>query len=126
MDVQKAYLEFMKHFVKRHKKGELNLKLLQYMVDHDLKYPIPRECDLEKYYDAGVLKKTDLVDEGYYLGLCRNTNIAQWDEHNQVFWYIREKLGGRRIESLKHFADEQESCWDAFVPLKYIGPDVLK
>lgn len=123
MDHQKAYLEFMKHFAKRHKKAELHLKLLQYMVDHDLKHPTPSECDLEKYYAAGVLKKADLVGECYYIGLCRNATVAQWDEQNQVFWYIREKLGGRRIESIKHLEDEQDTCWDSFVPLKYIGPD---
>ncbi len=125
MDHMQAYLEAMKHFVKRNKKGELNLKLLQYMVDHDLKYPCPRKCDLEKYYAAGVLKKSDLVNEGYYIGLCRNANVAQWDEYNQVFLCIRWKLGGQRLESIKHFADEQGTIWDAFVPLKYIGPDIL-
>ncbi len=123
MDVQKAYLEFMKHFVKRHKKGELNLKLLQYMVDHDLKYPTPSECDLEKYYAAGVIRKSDLINEGYYIGLCRNTTVAQWDAHNQVFIYIRWKCGGQRLDTIKHLEDEQGTCWDAFVPLKYIGPD---
>ncbi len=123
-----TYLEILKHFAKNGKQNGLELKLVQTLDDHGLEYPPPKnskEFDIEQYYAAGVIRKSDLVNEGYYVGLCRNANVAQWDEYNQEFIYIRWKLGGQRLDTIKHLEDEQGTSWDAFVPLKYIGPDVL-
>lgn len=63
-----------------------------------------------------IIQKADLVEGAYYLGLCRNTNIAQWTGSD--FVYIRHKLGHRFLENIFH--PEDDDRYDVFLPFKKI------
>ena len=76
--------------------------------------PPPGEFDIEDYYAAGVVRKSDLKDGSYYIGLCRNSHIAVWDAKNDCFWYIRFKFDSRFIEKINHI--ESDDTFDTFIP----------
>ena len=82
--------------------------------DKNLDPHISKKFDLQAYYDAGVIKKDDLIDGIYYQGLCRNADVAKWDAKNNCFWYIRDRDRRPYKEKINHLADD--NGWDLFVP----------
>lgn len=70
--------------------------------------------DAQAYYDAGVIRKGDLVDGAYYQGICRNSYVAKWDAKDNCFRYRRYKFGGDFDEDINHIADD--NGYDLFVP----------
>jgi hypothetical protein len=64
-------------------------------------------------YDKTIAKK-DLVVGEYYLGDCRNAQIARWD--GNMFYHWRTKFGTKFIEAIKHPEDEQ--YYDVFYPFE--------
>lgn len=75
----------------------------------------------EILFKNGVLKKEELKDGKYYLGKCRNANVAKWDEQGKCFWYMRNKFGCTFPEKINHLQDDDG--FDLFVPLKEVEPN---
>jgi hypothetical protein len=67
----------------------------------------------EPLYQAGLLRKAQLVEFAFYMGHCRNAEVAQWD--GSKFWYIRRKTGDTYAESICH--PEDDNGFDLFLPL---------
>ena len=72
----------------------------------------PKEA-WEPLYQAGVLRKAQLVQYAFYMGHCRNAEVAQWD--GAKFWYIRRKGDETYAESIFH--PEDDNGFDVFLPL---------
>ena len=65
------------------------------------------------------LPKCDLVKGNYYVGVCRNANIARWD--GERFHHWRKKFGTRFVETIKHREDDEAfDVFDAWMP---VDPD---
>lgn len=82
--------------------------------DKNLSPNIPKGFNLQDYYDAGVIRKEDLVDGAYYQGICRNASVAKWDAKDNCFWYMRTKWGSSFKEDINHIADD--NGYDLFIP----------
>jgi hypothetical protein len=78
------------------------------------------ENDLMEAYAMGMLKKADLVDGKYYAGNCRHASVAQWNENQGCFYYMREKFGALLCESIKH--PEDDDGYDLFTPFEETEP----
>ena len=78
------------------------------------KYPVSYNFCLKHYYEKGIVKKEDLIDGAFYLGLCRNAGIAKWDAEKNVFWYLRFKMGTKYFEKINHISDDDG--YDLFLP----------
>ena len=88
---------------------------------YNVPYPITDEW-LEEAYKSGMTKKEDLVNYAFYIGACRNAQIAMWSESKGCFVHLRVKFGSIFSEEIKYPTDE-ESRFDVFVPVKQIFSD---
>ena len=73
-----------------------------------------------------MIEKHELKEGAYYLGTCRNTNIAKW--FNNEFIFINLEFGKPYIETIKYFGDVKEDNFDGFMPIREIilGFDDIK
>jgi hypothetical protein len=73
-----------------------------------------------------MIEKYELKWGAYYLGTCRNTNIAKW--FNDEFIFINLQFGRPYIETIKYFGDVKEDNFDGFMPIREIivGFDDIK
>lgn len=81
-------------------------------------FPLPSEFDIENYYEKGVIRKEDLIDGKYYLGICRNAEVAKWDAEKNVFSYLRQKFNLKYFEEINHISDDDG--YDLFIPIEEI------
>lgn len=81
--------------------------------------PKPRP-DLTEYYFLGLIRKEDLVHGEYYLGSCRNADVARWDGKRQLFRHVRHKFGDSFEEDIPH--PEDQDGYDIFVPVMKVEP----
>lgn len=66
--------------------------------------------------EVGPLPKIALEVGRYYVGICRNANIARWN--GEKFYHWRFKFGQRFIETIKHREDEKYyDVFDAWWPV---------
>jgi hypothetical protein len=70
------------------------------------------------FEEAMSLEKKDLEDQEYYLGLCRNAEVALWDAKNNCFWYMKDEYSVHFKESIKYLTDE--NYYDVFVPFEKV------
>ena len=73
----------------------------------------------DEFIEAGAIPKKDLIPGGWYLGQCRNAIVAQWFPL-EGFYYIRHKIGGPYVDKIHHFEDDEDGCYDVFVPFKLL------
>lgn len=66
--------------------------------------PKPRPS-LEELYSSGLLRKEQLEHGKYYIGSCRNAQVARWDAKANCFRHIRTKFGNSFEEEIPHPAD---------------------
>lgn len=72
------------------------------------------------------IKKENMIDGQYYLGVCRNTYVAMWDAKIGKFRHISCQFQ-YYLDTLAHFDDVKESSYDGFVPLQQlINPKLSK
>lgn len=77
-------------------------------------------------YTPDYLRKTELLDGGWYAGKCRNAFFAQWDSAQNCFFHLRLKFSRLFKEKINH--PEDDDGFDLFFPtaiLKIEG-DILK
>ncbi len=63
-----------------------------------------------------MIEKKDLIKGQYYLGKCRNSQIAMWD--GKVFIYLKQHFDSYVKDSIEHYSDVKDSCYDGFIPIK--------
>jgi len=71
---------------------------------------------LEEYYASGIIRKEELKDNSFYLGICRNATVAVWNASKGEFYYLRRKFNDTFSEPINHLADD--NGYDLFVPIK--------
>ena len=71
-----------------------------------------------EYILAGAIPKSELVSGDWYIGQSRSTNIAQWFSKPKKFYFIRYKMGGEYVDTIRHFQDD--NGYDLFIPFKHI------
>lgn len=104
------------------RKQELSMDRKQELSSYEhIRFPVPlSNDDLEAAYQKGMLRKNQLHDEAYYLGYCRNTFVAKWEEKEQAFYYMREKFGNIFPERIFH--PEDDNGYDLFIPYRQVEP----
>jgi hypothetical protein len=70
------------------------------------------------------IPKDKLKHGAYYVGMCRNANVARWDGDKEVFWHWRSRLGSTFPETIKHPFDED--IFDVFYPMEETTKDRIK
>ena len=68
-----------------------------------------------------MIKKIDLIEGAYYIGTCRNTNIAKW--YDGKFIFINLEFRRPYIEDINYYGDVKNSSFDGFIPIKLIDFD---
>ena len=61
-----------------------------------------------------MIPKKDLTHGAYYVGQCRNAELARWDLTKEAFVYWRTKFGDRFVDVIYHPEDDEH--FDVFVP----------
>lgn len=70
--------------------------------------------------DDSTIPVAELEHGCYYRGHCRDALLARWDAPTQNFSYLRDKLGQRFVERIRH--PEHEKRFDAFFPKAKVEP----
>lgn len=65
-----------------------------------------------------IIPKKDLKDNYFYIGVCRNANVAKWSLKNNCFYYIRNKWNNFFLEKINH--PEDDDGFDLFLPYEEI------
>ena len=70
-----------------------------------------------------MIEKYKLFKGAYYIGTCRNTNIAMWDGNKFIFinYYFTEPY----LESVAYYGDVKDKNIDGFIPIKGIEVDFI-
>lgn len=71
-----------------------------------------------------MIKKHELIEGAYYIGTCRNTNIAQWFKGK--FIHIGFNFHQPYVETIEYFGDVQHTGFDGFIPIERIDVDINK
>ena len=69
-----------------------------------------------------MIKKFDLIEGAYYMGVCRNTNIAKW--HEGMFIFINLQFNRPYLETINYYGDVKNINTDGFIPTKLITINV--
>lgn len=65
-----------------------------------------------------MIEKHKLIKGHYYIGTCRNTNIAMWD--GVEFIFINYNFTQRYIENINYYGDVKHQNIDGFIPIDEI------
>lgn len=76
---------------------------------------------IKEYIEAGAIPKDKLISGGWYIGQSRNCSIGQWFSKPGKFYFIKYKMGGKYVDDIPHFQDD--NGFDVFVPFKLIFID---
>ena len=79
---------------------------------------VPVPVELPMWYEAGVIKPDQLIQGQWYVGECRNSNLAVWDSTTDQFWYIRSKFTFWFIEPIRHLS--WDTSFDVFIPISQV------
>lgn len=69
-----------------------------------------------------MIKKHELIEGAYYIGTCRNTNIAQW--FNGKFIFINFEFNRPYIETVDYYGDVKNLSFDGFIPIEKININI--
>ena len=67
-----------------------------------------------------MIEKKDLEEGEYYVGSCRNAQVAKWD--GKVFIYLRYKFGDTFAEEINH--PEDDNGFDLFIPIRQLDTSI--
>jgi DNA-binding XRE family transcriptional regulator len=65
-----------------------------------------------------MIEKLNLKDGSYYIGACRNTNVAKW--YNGKFIFINLHFGEPYVETIDYYGDVKNQSIDGFIPIREI------
>ena len=77
-----------------------------------------KKTNKEILLEIGGILKEDLKHCQYYIGVCRNSNVAKWDANRQKFIHLRTKFGKTFAEEINH--PEDDDGFDLFIPYEEI------
>ena len=68
--------------------------LVKDFYDKTNNFGMIRELDVNKEIikNINAIEKKEMEDGSYYLGVCRNSRIAQWNKNENCFYYMRKKV----------------------------------
>lgn len=93
----------------------LSDELCDWFKNGNIPLSLRSEFDLDSYLVAGMVPLKDM-EEGYYLGKCRNAIVARWNKSG-FFEHTRSKHGYRNVERIFHL-EEPNIAYDLFVPIR--------
>lgn len=72
-----------------------------------------------------MINKENLKKNQYYIGTCRNTNIAMWN--GKIFIFINYLFTIPYIETIPYYGDIKELNCDGFIPIQeiFVNVDVV-
>jgi hypothetical protein len=70
-----------------------------------------------------MIQKSKLTKGVYYVGTCRNTNVAMWN--GEEFIFINYFFIHAYIENIKYYGDVKDINVDGFIPIKEIEINFL-
>ena len=65
-----------------------------------------------------MINKQNLKKNQYYIGTCRNTNIAMWN--GEMFIFINYFFANPYIETIPYYGDIKKLNTDGFIPTQEI------
>jgi hypothetical protein len=65
-----------------------------------------------------MIEKLNLKEGAYYIGTCRNTNIAKW--HRGKFIFINFEFNNPYVETIEYYGDVKTLSYDGFIPIEEI------
>ena len=74
-----------------------------------------------------MIDRLKLKEGSYYIGTCRNTNIARW--HKGKFIFIGFNFDSPYIETIEYYGNVKNTSFDGFIPIEEINinvDDVIK
>ena len=71
-----------------------------------------------------MIDRTNLKEGAYYIGTCRNTNIAKW--YKDKFIFMGLNFGNPYIETINYYGDVKNTSHDGFIPIEEIKINVDK
>lgn len=85
---------------------------------------IPKEITpevMKELISKGMIPKSELEDQAYYIGDCRNAIVSRWDAKAHKFTYMRSKFDNTFPENINH--PEDDNGFDLFTPFKKVEPN---
>jgi hypothetical protein len=113
IDWEQRYRNFLEKNRGKNIFADMRLALLDRGLSLHVPKPLTPEV-LQKFYDAGIVKKEDLVVGEYYWGSCRNASLAMWT--GECFVHLRTKFDSTFAEKINHLEDD--NGYDLFIPIK--------
>lgn len=102
----------------RNKRQTLVTEVSSWLKDNQLPWTLYVNFDLNAYLAAGVIPMKDM-EEGYYLGKCRNNIIGYWDPKSKMFIHTRDSWNLTFTEKIPHL-EEIDYAFDLFIPKRKI------
>jgi hypothetical protein len=110
------YIQKVEQFVEyKEKRDALSKEVHDFIINNKLG-PLRQHFDLDSYLVAGIVPKKDM-EEGYYLGKCRNAIVAYWDPKSKMFEHTRVEWNLRYTEKIPHL-EEPDYNYDLFIPIR--------
>jgi hypothetical protein len=69
-----------------------------------------------------MINRQSLTRGAYYIGTCRNTNIAQWN--GSEFIFINYEFSRPYVETINYYGDVSDTNADGFIPIYKINYDL--
>lgn len=69
-----------------------------------------------------MIEKHKLIEGAYYIGTCRNTNIAQWFKGKFIF--INFEFTRPYVETIDYYGDVKFLSFDGFIPIEMIDINI--
>ncbi len=82
-----------------------------------------RKASIYCYKFITMIQKSKLRKGVYYVGTCRNTNVAMWN--GEEFIFINYFFTQAYIENIKYYGDVKDLNTDGFIPIEEVHIDFL-
>jgi len=89
------------------------MSLIKGVITSEIQQAYEKARKIVRRADGGIAKES-LIHGTYYLGCCRNADIARWDAAKDVFVHWRQKSGEVFLEEIH--CREDETYFDVFDP----------
>lgn len=114
--LEDEFIERVKRFVEyKNLRDSLSKEVYDWRLNNKIG-PLRQNFDLDSYLVAGMIPLKDM-EEGYYLGKCRNAIIAYWDPKSKMFIHTRDEWNMRYNEKIPHL-EEPDYNYDLFIPIR--------
>lgn len=102
---------------------KLSTEVTNWLKDNNLGQSLKKDFDLNLYLKSDIININDL-EEGYYLGKCRNTIIAYWDKDAKIFKHTKDSFNIKGIDTIPHIQKPNYN-FDMFIPIRKLKDSEL-